>query len=228
MSIATLHIAFEPREASEKDERVYNSTYIQGHTSSPDGTQRRALGRPSFSPESIASCKSHRSWEETMAAAARRAVYTNIQTYTLICDGTKLKTFLVICVMDYTTATTDHNLRKINPDYIPASTVRGCWKCISTKSSFYYYFPPPYSSLQRDVYKRVRNSQTRHVWKTSSPDIEAIKAHQNKKTMGRKRMKIFDILDTAAATSQLFFIILDLIFLIQNISMKLQLSLPAQ
>jgi hypothetical protein len=40
--------------------------------------------------------------------------------------------------------------------------------------------------------------------------------------MGRKRMNIFDILDTAAAASSLLaFFVLDLIFLIQNISMEL-------
>jgi hypothetical protein len=112
MSIATLHIAFEPRGASEKDERVYNSSLL--YTSRAILLLR--MGRNDvlsdvlpfrLNPsESIASCKSHRSWEETVAAAARRAVYTNIQTYTLVCDGTKLKTFLVICVMDYTTTAT--------------------------------------------------------------------------------------------------------------------------
>ena len=111
MSIATLHIAFEPREASEKDERVYNSSLYTSRAilllrMGRNDVLSDVLPFRLNPSESIASCKSHRSWEETVAAAAWRVFYTNIQTYTWVCDGTKLKTFLVICVMDYTTTAT--------------------------------------------------------------------------------------------------------------------------
>lgn len=112
MSIATLHIAFEPREASEKDERVYNSSLL--YTSRAILLLR--MGRNDvlsdvlpfrLNPsESIASCKSHRSWEETATAAVAGSLYKHTDIYTLVCDGTKLKTLLVICVMDYTTTAT--------------------------------------------------------------------------------------------------------------------------
>lgn len=150
MSIATLHIAFEPRGASEKDERVYNSSLL--YTSRAILLLR--MGRNDvlsdvlpfrLNPsESIASCKSHRSWEETATAAVAGSLYKHTDIH-LGMRRHETKNFS--CHMcDGLHHHGHHNLRKINPDYIPASAVRGCWKCISTKSSFYYYFPPPHRS----------------------------------------------------------------------------------